>query len=337
MQGESNGLSALPAWRPLETVSAASLGYERFLRDYLHANRPVVVTDAVTAWPALWRWTPEDFKARFADEQVAVSYTETMRFDDFIDAVLASTEDRPGPYMYRLFLHEHLPALLADVIPQNVYSFPRRYASPLMRPQWRRPDGYLKLLVGGVGSKFPVLHYDGDNAHAAITEIYGDKAFVMFRPEDAPYLYVNPKVPNKSLIPALDGADPARFPLLAKATPYGAVLKPGHMVFVPCGWWHTAKPVTPSVSVCVNMLDGSNWRGFVDEVCRSVGDSRAKAWTYRAYLTALGALLSGCEAVQDRAPHLARALGWPARFAPTSAAAAPEPSATPLNILVPTP
>lgn len=332
------GAPGLPSWRPLETVSAKQLPYARFLRDHVHANRPVVVTDAAPAWPAMQRWTPEFFRTRFADEQVAVSYTETMRFADFIDAVLASTEARPGPYMFRLFLHEHLPALLPDVIPQNVYAFPRRYASPLMRPQWRRPDGYLKLLIGGVGSKFPVLHFDGDNAHAAITEIHGEKAFVMYRPEDGRFLYPNPKQPNKSLVPDLDRPDLDRFPLLRQATPWGAILKPGDMVFVPCGWWHSAKPVTPSVSVCMNMLDGSNWAGFVDETCRSAAQtSRAKAAAYRVYLSSLGAVMSACEALQRHAPGLARAAGWPVRWAPASADAVPDPSAHRLDILVPTP
>ena len=183
----------------------------------MHANRPVVVQGAVAGWAALQRWTPAYFKARFHERPVAVSYEATMPFDQFIDEVMASDTAHPGPYMFRLFLHEHLPEVLPDLIPQNPYAFPRRYASPLMRAQWRRPDGYLKLLIGGVGSKFPVLHYDGDNAHAAVTEVHGDKEFVMFPPEDGPLLYANPRLPNRSLIDDLARPDLARFPLLAQA------------------------------------------------------------------------------------------------------------------------
>jgi hypothetical protein len=324
-------------WKPLETVRAADLPYRRFLDDYVHANRPVVVTGAITDWPALRKWTPAYFKERFGSKPVAVSYEETMPFDQFIDGVMASDDTHPGSYMFRLFLHENLPEALPDVIPQNVYAFPRRYASPLMRAQWRRPDGYLKLLIGGVGSKFPVLHFDGDNAHAAITEVYGDKEFVMFPPEGGPLLYANPKLPNRSLIDNLHEPDLQRFPLLAKATRYRAVLRPGDMVFVPSRWWYTARPLTSSVSVCMNILDGSNWAGFVNETCAdALKQSALKAHVYRVYLTSLGGVLSTMEWLQEHLPRVARALVVPVWIGPASAAFAHEPSARQLKITVPT-
>lgn len=320
----------------LETVRAADLSYRRFLDVYVHANRPVVLTGAVTVWPALRMWTPAYFKDRFGSKPVAVSYEEVMPFDRFIDGVMASDEECPGPYMFRLFLHEHLPEVLPDVIPQNVYAFPRRYASPLMRPQWRRPDGYLKLLIGGVGSKFPALHYDGDNAHATVTEVYGEKEFVMFAPEDGRLLYPNPNLPNRSLIDDLLRPDLQRFPLLARATCYRAVLKPGDMVFVPSRWWHTARPLTPSVSLCMNILDGSNWAGFVDETCAdAAAQSAVKGQAYRVYLTTLGGVLSAGEWLQERMPRLARALVLPRTLCPATAALAKEPSARQLKITVP--
>ena len=322
---------------PIQTVRAADLSYRRFLADYVHRNRPVVVTGAITEWPALRKWTPAYFKERFGPKPVAVSYQETMPFDQFIDGVMASDEAHPGPYMFRLFLHENLPEALADVIPQNVYAFPRRYASPLMRAQWRRPDGYLKLLIGGVGSKFPVLHYDGDNAHATITEVYGDKEFVMYPPEDGALLYPNPKQPNRSLVDDPNTPDLGRFPLVARARRHRAVLRPGDMVFVPSRWWHTARPLTPSVSVCMNILDGSNWAGFVHETCVDAGrQSALKALVYRVYLTSLGGALSTVEWLQEHAPRVARSLVLPVWMGPASAAFACEPSARQLKITVPT-
>ncbi len=82
-----------------------------------------------------------------------------MKMSDSVDAALASSPEHPGPYLFRVFLHGYMPALLPDVIPQNVYGFPSHYASPLMPEQWRRPDGYLKLLMGGPGSQSPAMHY----------------------------------------------------------------------------------------------------------------------------------------------------------------------------------
>ncbi|SCC93263.1 conserved hypothetical protein [Thiomonas sp. X19] len=78
-------------------VRASDLPYADFFRHDLRANRPVVIDNAVTAWPALQKWTPHYFKQHFGQHQVQVSYTKRMVFADFADAVPASSEQRPGP------------------------------------------------------------------------------------------------------------------------------------------------------------------------------------------------------------------------------------------------
>lgn len=310
----------------LERRAAADLPYQAFVRDYVARNRPVVVENALQACAAAQRWTPQFFRERFAARRIQVSPSEQMTFADFIDAVLASREDAPGPYMYRLFIGPHLPELLPDLEPLNPYAFPRRLASPLMPRQWRRPDGYLKLLIGGVGGRFPFLHYDLENAHATITEIYGDKEFILYPPEDAAYLYPKPDMPNQSTIPDVQRVDMRRFPLYAQATQYHTVLHPGDMVFVPSRWWHGARALSPSISICQNVLDRSNWGGYVDELCsRRSGLPEAKRHAKRAYLTALGGVLSMLERWPRRAAASAaesESAGRIARLAPVSCAEA---------------
>jgi Cupin-like domain len=321
--------------RPIEERAAEDLPYEVFLRDYVTAKRPLVVRNATPAWPAMTKWTPEFFKQRFASKMVQVSYDEQMSFSDFIDGVLASTLENPGPYMYRLFLHEHLPEVLADLSPPNAYAFPRRFASPLMMEYWRRPDGYLKLLIGGVGGRFPVMHFDGEDAHATITEIYGDKEFIVYAPEDTPYVYPSPKRDNHSLVDDPRHQDLGRFPLLAKATQYRAVLGPGDMVFVPCRWWHTARALSPSISVGMNTLADSNWKGFVSDVC-GPPSWRPRKLLKRMYFEGLGPVLSLLEGAQRRFPKLADRLVVPRLLAPDSSAVARDPSQKRLNVRVPT-
>lgn len=323
---------AAPSY-PLEARDADELPYDVFVRDYMRKNRPVVVRNAAASWPALRKWTPEFFKRQFAARTVQVDYDRAMTFAELIDGVLASTSERPGPYMYRLFIHEHLPEVLPDLTAQNPYAFPRRYASPLMRTHWRRPDGYLKLLIGGVGSSFPAIHYDTENAHASVTEIYGDKEFVVYPPSDAQYLYPNPEVRNKSLISDPLQLDLERFPLQAHATLYRAVLHPGDMVFVPSRWWHTARALSSSISVGMNMLDSSNWDGFLAETFRpSARRRRPSQIANWLYWSALGHLLSSLERLQDDHPRVARALVVPHLLAPTSSAACREPAGMKLRI-----
>lgn len=286
---------------PVVRRNVAELSYEAFLCEYVEKNLPVVVEGAGQAFPATQRWTPAFFKNRFGSNQVNISYGEKMTFAAFIDAVMASREDAPGPYMYRLFIGPHLPELLPDLEPQNPYAFPRRLASPLMLRPWRRPDGYLKLLIGGTGGRFPVLHYDGENAHASITEIYGDKEFILYPPEDAAYVYPKQDMPNQSQVADPQHPDLERFPLFANATQHYTVLHPGDMVFVPSRWWHAARVLSPSISICQNMYDASNWKGYVNEVCSSAaGVDGIKRVMKKVYLTGLGVLLSALERLPRR-------------------------------------
>lgn len=324
----NNLTASLPDIAPrhvaLERHRAVDLPYASFVREFVAQNRPVVVEGAMRGCPALGRWTPEFFKQRFGPKQVQVSYAEQMTFAAFIDAMLASREDAPGPYMYRLFIGPHLPELLPDLEPLNPYAFPRRMASPLMLRPWRRPDGYLKLLIGGIGGRFPVLHYDGENAHATITEIHGDKEFILYPPEDAACLYPKPEMPNHSRIADVRQADPLRFPLFAQATQYSTVLHPGDMVFVPSRWWHAARALSPSISICQNMYDASNWRGYVESLCPPASGLRAlKRRAKKAYLTGLGHLLSTLEQRPRHADApVTRLAARIARLAPVTSAEA---------------
>ena len=325
------------AWLPIERVAADQLSYEDFLSRYMHANRPVVISGVASDWAAMRTWTPENLKKRFGSQPVAVGYERNMPFDAFIDQVLESSPDKPGPYMYRSFLHEVLPELLPDVMPQNKYAFARRYASPLMPEKWRRPDGYLKLLIGGVGSKFPVMHFDGENSHAVITQIYGDKEFVVFPPEDGQYLYARKAFPNHSAVDDPVMQDRERWPLLAHAQPYRVVLKPGDMIFVPARWWHAARALSTSISVCTNMLDPSNWAGFQEEVvAEQAKTSPRKASQLKRRLTSVDKVLTRLERFQKRSFGLARALRFPAAIAPISAEGTPDPSRKQLRIRIPT-
>jgi len=294
-------------------INARDLPYEAFLRDYVALNRPVVIQDAAPGWSALENWKPEYFKTQFGEQVVEVTYGVKQKLADVMDGVLASTAEKPGPYLHKVIIHQHMPQLLPALSPENVYSFPRRYCSPLMPKRFHRPDGYLKLLIGGVGGKFPLMHFDSDNAHAMITEIYGDKEFVLFAPEDTPYVYPHENSPGTSQIDDLDHVDLTRFPEFPKATQYRVIIGPGESMFVPSRWWHSARVVTTSVSVCTNMILSTNWPGFVNISCEAPnGKMRPALLAKRMYLSLAGIVMSIAETIQEKFPSsgLARRLGY---------------------------
>jgi hypothetical protein len=290
---------------PIERRSAAALPYKSFLHEYVAVNRPVIISDAVPQWKALRIWTPQFFKERFGSRTVEVTYGVSMQLADLIDAVLASTPKNPGPYLHKVIIHQHMPELLEDLMPENEYAFPCRYCSPLMPKRFQRPDGYLKLLIGGPGGKFPLMHYDADNAHAMITEIYGDKEFLLFSPRDTPNVYPSTESLHTSQIEDIGDPDFDRFPLLARAIECRGTIHPGEAIFVPCGWWHSAHVVTTSISVCMNMMEASSWEGFVSECCGSGNGASTKMAAKRLYLHTTGSIMSAIEKLQENAPTAA--------------------------------
>lgn len=93
-------------------------------------------------------------------------------------------------------------------------------------------------------------------------------------------------------------ADLAKFPLFAQATPVTFTIGPGETLFIPCGWWHRARSLTPTISVALDALNASNWKQYRQEV-KTMMDSNKKLKTAAAqtYLAALGTVLSVTERV----------------------------------------
>jgi hypothetical protein len=289
----------------IERRDASTLSFKDYVREYVDKNRPVIITNAVPAWNAVKEWTPEFFKSRFGTKTVQVSYETKMQMGELIDAVKASTKEKPGPYLHKVIIYKDMPELLPDITPGNPYGYPQRFCSPLMPGHYKRPDGFLKLLIGGVGGEFPLMHYDSDNAHALITEVYGHKEFVLFAPEDTPYVYPAP-TPDSPVasVNNLDNPDLERFPLFVNATQYRGIIGPGDAAFIPSRWWHSARVVTTSISTCTNMIHASNWRGFVDEACApQLTRNPLKRAVKRAYLAVTGVILDITETLQNLLPN----------------------------------
>ena len=126
----------------------------------------------------------------------------------------------------------------------------------------------IEIYIGGKGGAFPVLHYDGAGTHAFLMQIYGRKQYIVYPPDQERFLYPSPDKANLSLINSVDRPDLEKFPLFAQAKPTIFVLEPGELLFVPSHWWHTAKMLTPSITISINVLNESNWAELVGFVAK---------------------------------------------------------------------
>ena len=94
--------------------------------------------------------------------------------------------------------------------------------------------------------------------------------------------------------------DLAEYPLYAKTTPIKFVLQPGETLFIPSGWWHTARSLTPSISVAFDQLCASNWGFFKRDCLRMRKASGVKRLIAAGALNMAGALLGIKERVAGK-------------------------------------
>jgi len=237
-----------------------------------------VITGALERWNALSRWTPQFFKETFASiflKGDGQKYTlggffptkddgQPYTMAEFIDIVVGSNNEHPAPYLRNVHLEKFLPELCADVNPMPEYLSPNWLEGPFAQLlETRLNAGRCELFIGGKGTKFPMLHYDTWHIHTFIAQIYGVKEYIFLSPDQTAYLYAKG---NSSQITDPQNVDFAKFPLYAKAKLIHFELRPGDMLFVPCGWWHTTRILTPSITVAASRVNQSNWKEFAHDL-----------------------------------------------------------------------
>ncbi|MBP7951690.1 MAG: cupin-like domain-containing protein [Verrucomicrobiales bacterium] len=260
---------------------------ESFRRQFRDVGKPVIVTDALSGWAALERWTPASLAERFPDRVVKFKYGGLeMPLREFIPQVLASSAEKPAPYLTNLPLAATFPELLPEISPLPDLCGANWAERGLLHPALRRDlkrGALLELYIGGPGGAFPIVHWDGLSTHVLLMQVHGIKQYWVWPPEDAPFLYAT-EPRNVSAISNVETPDLQRFPRLAKARTTTFTLHPGELLFVPSRWWHTARMLTPSITVSQNLLNHSNWANFTDDLTHQ---SRGLAgFAKRTYLKA---------------------------------------------------
>ena len=276
----------MPAAAAIDRVAGLSRG--EFIRQYRAPKLPVILTDATKGWPALSQFTFDFFKQTHGDRTVVIG-NKKYQLGEFIDLLLQSTPQAPAPYPCKLNLRADF-ADLAGAAPRFEFANPDRTRSRLLPKRYLDGLYDLEVFIGGPGGAFPYLHYDYLGLFAYINMIVGSKEFTLYSPDQEPLLYVDPDTPWTSTVANHHQPDLAKYPLLAQTRPIKIVLTAGETLFIPSGWWHTARSLTPSISVAFDQLCSSNWGFFTRDCCRARhGVKRALT---RAVLGVVGGLLS---------------------------------------------
>lgn len=218
-----------------------------------------------------------------------------MVMEDFIDAITADSNEA-GPFLREQPLKDVFPDLMHMVQPTPVYATPNWLGGQYLLPRVnRRLNRESHIEVNFCGRRiFPYLHIDDIHCHAFIMQVYGDKNFIVYPPDQEPYLYRKGDQ-RVSLIYDVDNVDLQKFPLFAKAKGMRIVLHGGESVFMPCGWWHTTKVPGTSLSTVFSLANSSNWNDLVNVVEKELSHRPKFASIYAMYMKSTGVIKSFVE------------------------------------------
>jgi histone arginine demethylase JMJD6 len=285
-----------------------NLSRKEFLHEYVLKGRSVVLTDAVRDWKALSKWTPEFFRDRYGSKKVpvferkrAVTMKETVLLKDYVDEITSSTFRNRAKYLFSLRIQKEFPELLKDLEPRPTYWDPNWLDSKYLLPglpkfKLRNITG-LEMNMGGMGSPFPFLHYDDLWTQTFITQVHGRKEWVLYHPDQTPYMYPSEDADNISKIPMETDVDLAQFPLFAQAKPLRVIVEEGEMLYGAPGWWHTTRALTPSIAVVLSTANENIW----PQVTRSafLRAWRHKKWYCTPAALPIAAYMTGFRAVKS--------------------------------------
>lgn len=268
-----------------------ALDQETFQENYLKKGLPVIIPNAMAEWKAFSDWTPSFFRDTLGDKMVRVAGKKLL-LRDFMDSVIASDETNPSQYLNEVNIPKEFPELLPYIFPHIKYALPDRLMSPLLPESWGMRKGVVELLIGGKGTKFPTLHYDGYHMNTFITQIKGDKEFIFYTPDQTPYMYPEEKMYNRSRVNDIHNPDLKLFPLFANARPTKVIVYEGDTIFLPSGWWHTTRLLSLSIAVSTNSIGPMQWNNFINDFVPGMSNSNLKRTVYKSYLNVAGLLMT---------------------------------------------
>lgn len=247
---DTQNLAGLRKRHP-EVDRRSGLALRDFKHEYLRAGKPVVITDAIDAWPAASLWTMKFFKEKYGDAQVRIYHYDsraefsadrarTVALAEHIDNV-TQHDWRAYPYYLRddwKLIHD-TPELKTQFKNLPYFFDWFRVLPPFMRMP------YPRLFIGPEGAITP-LHIDVWRTHAWLSQIVGRKRWILFSPEQEPLLH-GCKV-------RVDQPDLSAHPLYEKANPVETTIGPGDTIFVPSGWAHCVVSLDPTLSLTGNYM-----------------------------------------------------------------------------------
>lgn len=229
-----------------------NISKSEFVQNYVKPQKPLVIENLVDDWPAVQKWSFDYFKEKVGDKIVPLYDDRPVDYNDGFNEAHAKMKMsdyikllQKEPTKYRIFLYnvlKEVPELQED------FAFPKVGLNLLKS---------LPMLFFGGEDSHTFMHHDIDLANILHFHFQGEKECILFPYQEKKHLY---KVPH-SLITheSIDFSNPDfdQWPALKYAKGFKAELKHGEALYMPEGYWHYMKYVTPGFSMSMRAIPRS--------------------------------------------------------------------------------
>ncbi|MGS2762572.1 cupin-like domain-containing protein [Sinomicrobium sp. M5D2P9] len=217
---------------------------EDFVARYVKPQKPVVVQELTKDWGAYEKWH-FDYVDRIAGDKTVPLYDDRP----------VSHEDGFNEPHARMKMREYIKLLETEPTNYRIFLYNLMKEAPMLQKDFEWPDIGLRLVkqlpmlfFGGENSKV-FMHFDIDYSNILHFHFHGKKQCIILPPDQTRYMY---KIPH-SLISRedidFDHPDYDKWPALKKAKGFIANLEHGEMLYMPEGYWHYMKYLTPGFSM----------------------------------------------------------------------------------------
>lgn len=220
-----------------------------FKKKYFKKQIPVIIENFIEDWPAFNKWDL-DYMAQVAGDITVPLYDDRpVRHDEGFNQAHATMTMRDyvallkkEPTKYRIFLWN----ILKEV--------------PTLQKDYKWPDFGLKLMKGlpmlffGGKDSYTFMHYDIDLANIFHFHFHGKKKVILFQQNQNDYLY---KIPHSLIVREdidFNNPDYSKWPALKKAKGFVGELEHGQVLYMPEGYWHYMRYITPGFSMSLRAI-----------------------------------------------------------------------------------
>lgn len=227
-----------------EVQRVETITKEDFLRKYYRPQKPVVIERFVEDWPAFAKWNL-DYMAEVVGDKIVPLYDDRpVNFRDGFNEPHA-----------KMKMCEYIELLKCEPTKLRIFLWNVLKEVPQLQKDFFYPDFGIKWMKGlpmlffGGRDSHTFMHYDIDLANIFHVQFQGVKEVILFDQKQNDYLY---KIPH-SLITREDidfsNPDFEKWPALRKAKGYITRLEHGNILYMPEGYWHYMRYLSPGFSM----------------------------------------------------------------------------------------